>query len=132
MQKVFNPKVFEDAIDILVTHGWTNAPMQSDIHGKAKKCVWQALQRGYTMNPQLFLMPSVYLGDYDKVLVEHLGVKNVDKVWDLNDSKKNDEGFAWACNVLHELQVKAENALPLHRRLWRSFKKGIRRGRARS
>lgn len=93
-------KVLEDAADDIVEFGWTNQPYQYE--DNSPTCVYLAAERRRVASD--YCSYSTY-GEYiQDALIESAGLNPtrdyMGNLFDLNDSKSNEEGQAWAYDVL--------------------------------
>lgn len=116
MDKTLDPKIFEDAINLLRTEGWTNDP-NSGLKPGYPLCIWQAVRRSWTENTQ---GQSFEL--YENALIDQVGADGIEELWNMNDGLPKDDGLVWALDVLRALHGNAEAELTM----WERAKRWLR------
>jgi hypothetical protein len=121
-------QIFDDAIGIIETKGWTNQPSRG--HGV---CLWIAIYDAapHGAQPVHTLDDSVFLR-LNNVVKKHFGVSDISEVFDLNDMQPMDTGKQWAIMNLADLRDRAIRELaisekPFPARIFIRLWNGLRR-----
>jgi hypothetical protein len=103
---MIDPAIYEEAADLLAARGWRSMMREQRSSPVHRLCISDAvhivarLAQSTHSSPDIF---DVAVKPYLDRLAVSLGALNHAEIWALNDSKSDEEGPAWARDILRGL-----------------------------